>query len=332
MMKRPDYLSPNAIDCGDVPPSRPSRRFSSSEIDGEEIRENATRLLQQNSDSFSRGRQSINIDRNYDLEKKGMKGLLDDDDDDDEESNDLPYSSLPSVEEARMYAGLVLTAQSARDLSPESAERFRGNQTPIVKEKVTLNRGVPLITPPYILEKQKRFRSRVLCAFVIISIIVTVIALSVHVSQLSKNKPSPVQGRSPRLDETIQFLTRYSISNRNSLDDETSPQYQAALWISDSDKVAYNIPDSELSPTYHDFVERYALAVFYFSTGGSNWADDQLFMKEEHTCAWFIPETSDDGEDLAFGITCNNFGEVRALLMRKFMFLSFLSQKTVNKA
>jgi hypothetical protein len=326
MMKRPDFLSPNAIDSGDVPPTRPSRRVSSSEIDGEVVRETATRLLQESSTSFSRGRQSINIERTSHLENNGMRGLLDDD----EESNDTPYSSLPSVEEARMYAGLVLSAQSARDLSPESAERSHGNLTPLAKEKVKINRGVPLATPHYILERQKLFRSRALCAFISVFIIATLIGLSVRVSQLSQNQAAPsndtsntnkILARSPRLGDTITFLTRYSISNRDYIDDETSPQFQAALWISDLDKLAYAIPDSHLSPDYSEFVQRYVLAVFYFSTGGNNWVEPQLFMKEEHVCAWFTRQNLDDGETLAIGITCNSNGDVRDMLMRKSLFL-----------
>ena len=168
------------------------------------------------------------------------------------------------------------------------------------------------------------------------------VGLSVHISHAQKknsqststartnNAPTTTTqdqqpiGPSVRLTQTNDFLTRYSISHGDNLKDLTTPQYLAAVWIADHDVLTYKIPDSPTDDAYMNFVQRYVLAVFYFSTGGHGWKNQDLFLDKAHECAWYTPDHLVDGEVVALGVTCDNEGQVSALLMRKYSLLSIL--------
>lgn len=404
------YMTPNAIDAGDAPPSRPSRRRSNNmdhtdqdlnvahgpSID--EVRSNATRLLlaTERHPSFrmtatsTRQTESIVIQVESDrgqVTSNGTSGFGNSNNtashvnkntsrdqecdathsdtaasvvstNSDEynggavtdEDTDLAYGSLPSVEEARLYAGFILdAAKSSRDMSPESSERFRltlspfrgerqqnefddynydNDATNIVKNddgSVFLSKGIPITTPPHILEKRKRCLRLCLLGTLVIALIAVVIGVAAYVSQSSQQPqqgasqpPSTGDSRSApssRLDATISFLTHYSISHRDNLEDMTRPQYLAAVWIADYDALAYEIPYTHLDDTYVDFVQRYALAVMYFSLNGNGWVNQNLFLDKVHVCGWYSVDTLNDGEDIALGVSCNDRGEVSELLI-----------------
>ena len=432
MLKSKVYLTPNAVDVGDEPPARPSRRRSNTiekpaavatgtctdnhdNCNGttptsiDEVRSNAARLLMESEQRQSQ-RQQQQSNRSFRMtartrhthtqsiviqvdgtsgcggtsDNRSTHGHLDADEcslgndtttassDDEESAAGLAYGSLPSVEEARLYAGRILNAKSARDLSPESAERsrltaWRSSVTPFRKERhhnndhrggedrytdeynnnnndnerVHLSKGIPLTTPPHILAKQKRFARRCLIVGLAIAVLTVIIATSVHVLQTSQQQSSAQQQQqqqqqqeqdasqqkenpqdpstaSPRLAETISFLTRHTISHRNHLDDLTSPQYQAAVWIADHDALVYEVPYTHLDDTYLDFVQRYTLAVLYFSMNGHDWVNQCLFLDKVHACAWYTTDTLNDGKEVALGVSCNDRGEVYELLMREY--------------
>lgn len=101
-----------------------------------------------------------------------------------------------------------------------------------------------------------------------------------------------------RRDAIVEELT--AASSAADLDDLTTPQGVAAEYIVDVD-------GSGLCPGDDGLVQRYALAVLYFSTNGDNWAecfdgDDQCedgdsFLSEGSVCDWA-------------GISCNGRDEV----------------------
>jgi hypothetical protein len=95
------------------------------------------------------------------------------------------------------------------------------------------------------------------------------------------------------------------------------PENMAATWIAGHDNLAVKIPVSTQDVDYTSFLERYALAVFYFALNGPDWADKISFLDGTHVCEWKSTLTLDDGEVVTYGITCNSIKEVTALLMRK---------------
>ena len=57
----------------------------------------------------------------------------------------------------------------------------------------------------------------------------------------------------------------------------------AATWIAGDDILALKIPASPQDVDYATFLERYALAVFYFALNGPDWADTINFLGR-NTC------------------------------------------------
>lgn len=81
------------------------------------------------------------------------------------------------------------------------------------------------------------------------------------------------------------------------LDDASSPQHSALVWIADEDERRVDTTDSE------SIVQRFALATFYFATKGKQqWANQCNFLSTDHECYWneTVPEygqNSSRGED-----------------------------------
>lgn len=96
------------------------------------------------------------------------------------------------------------------------------------------------------------------------------------------------------------------ISGEGILLNETSSQNSAFNWLLDEDDffnqdVAIQTLDESL------LIERFALAVFYFSTQGEAWSRDLSFLSSNSVCEWPLL-----GEDEIYtdGIACNNDGRV----------------------
>jgi hypothetical protein len=76
-----------------------------------------------------------------------------------------------------------------------------------------------------------------------------------------------------------------------------SPQNKAAIWIASKDR-----PHLTVS-TGRPFLDRYVLAVLYFSLGGDvTWGDSLNFLQPGHVCNWGNPYKSTMGNDLTFGV------------------------------
>jgi len=325
MLGNVEYKTPNAIDLGERPPSRPARKggVSSSAAVADvpsvrDVRKNAALLLQATEEIPITSAESKN-------NPNGSSFPYDADDNRDEEYDDDGggrYStSLPSVEEARMYAGRILSARSTRDLSPASMERAR------LTDNDQGNGGARLSHKYYYGERRKRCYVRCILAFLVIVLFAVIIALSAQLANRSKVRgSSPTSSssssspqHSERLKQTVGFLDDYSYSSADALKDATSPQFQAAAWISDYDLIQYPIPTvASNTIDISQFVERYVMAVFFYATGGpKDWIERHKFMSEEHLCAWYSTRDLSDGEVLAIGVSCDNDLRVNELLIPK---------------
>eukprot|EP00537_Pseudo-nitzschia_pungens_P019540 CAMPEP_0172412928 /NCGR_PEP_ID=MMETSP1061-20121228/78158_1 /TAXON_ID=37318 /ORGANISM="Pseudo-nitzschia pungens, Strain cf. pungens" /LENGTH=794 /DNA_ID=CAMNT_0013149179 /DNA_START=188 /DNA_END=2572 /DNA_ORIENTATION=- len=100
----------------------------------------------------------------------------------------------------------------------------------------------------------------------------------------------PVAPELSRLEKTFQYLRVFGIVDWEILEDELSPQFLAAKWIAEDDGYAMEIPTggSPGSSSYADtrFTERWALAVFFFATGGERWGYQTNFMAPIDHCLW----------------------------------------------
>ena len=80
--------------------------------------------------------------------------------------------------------------------------------------------------------------------------------------------------------------------------DMETPQGQAYKWIlSDDDRV--------LCPLDTSLEQRYVLAVFYFSTNGDKWTDNDKWLSESSECSWI-------------GVGCNFRGEIDTIELQGF--------------
>lgn len=112
-----------------------------------------------------------------------------------------------------------------------------------------------------------------------------------------------------RYDETFKYLTNYGVVDRAVLADTTSAQYMATKWIADEDDYEIAVPVHPTGVKYTDsrFVERWTLAVFYYSTGGPSWKYQNSFLTPVDHCFWFTTFSDPLGHIFKMGVThCMN--------------------------
>jgi hypothetical protein len=89
--------------------------------------------------------------------------------------------------------------------------------------------------------------------------------------------------------ESAFFNILTDVSSEDLLLDPSTPQGAAFDWISKSDQ-------ARVDPlTYPTVEQRYALAVLYESSGGSNWLNSDGWLSEDEECLWYGITCSDDG-------------------------------------
>jgi len=121
-----------------------------------------------------------------------------------------------------------------------------------------------------------------------------------------------------RLNQTLEYLiqTNAVVNSDVTLmkdiaeaDYIVSAQYGAAVWIAQYDKFRIAIPSPTTSSSHeeHQFLQRYALAVLFFATGGTEtWVYKMNFLSGLHECGWydlFMEEGSE--ESFPFGVLCD---------------------------
>jgi hypothetical protein len=144
-------------------------------------------------------------------------------------------------------------------------------------------------------ESNRRRRNRLwlaafwLSAFILIGIIlgVTLGVLSNSNGNTPPTEPTPSPTKSQNFVELYQLMQSLSFDGGAALNNTDSPQYKALTWLADN----ANLDD------YPDWkrIQRYALAVFYYSTNGDEWHANDGWLSDYDECtAWFIQETSEE--------------------------------------
>jgi hypothetical protein len=103
------------------------------------------------------------------------------------------------------------------------------------------------------------------------------------------------------------LFVKYKVSS-HALQDPSSPQYKALEWMVEKDntELQSTVPDD-------DIVERFALVLLYFATGGESWSDQAGFLSPmNNVCSWY---SFVDGTK---GVECNDEGSVVILDLCKF--------------
>lgn len=127
----------------------------------------------------------------------------------------------------------------------------------------------------------------------VIAFCIIVVALCVGIPISLKKRGDSVSNAkypwiksSKRYNSIEKYLLEHAVSTSDDLHDSTSPQFYAAQWMAHGDVQSLSVPKST-DKEHYTFVERYALVVFYFTTGGDDWSYGLKFLTGEHVCTWY---------------------------------------------
>jgi len=113
--------------------------------------------------------------------------------------------------------------------------------------------------------------------------------------------------RGTRIVEVVDFLSGFS--DYDALTTPGTPQSLAAAWIADIDKRNVSMDHRP------KFLQRYALAVFYFSFGGpSYWPRPLRFLSEDDECMWFEVGFDEVDTALEVGASCKGSEYIKQLV------------------
>jgi hypothetical protein len=212
-----------------------------------------------------------------------------------------PSAPLPTVEPS--LPGDYLPVASPVETRTERLERRR-----VLQEQ--RNRDIPHATPQDLDAENKRRRrhmlwivSAVLMALlVVVGIVVGVtVGLDDDTTPQSEPTPSPTSEHWESLQQLFQSV---SFDGGAALNDTDSPQSRALSWLDEN----ANLND------YPEWkrIQRYALAVFYYSTRGEKWRESTGWLSDDDECTWWLthepntPICNQDGAYINISLNKNN--------------------------
>jgi hypothetical protein len=234
------------------------------------------------------------------------------------EDEEQVHDQLPSLEEYKTnMTGAVSSPRGDNDTTTTGDEEDVAvhDQLPSVEEvKASM-------APP----KQTKNRcQKCLCIFAVLFVIAIIaVAIIVPTLVLTKDEYNPLRISSRRADvdeynplrissrraDVVDYLLKLEISTEDHLSKPGTPQYDAATWIADDD--AYYMPIPKGDTKHSRFVERYVMAVFYYSTGGPNWSYKMNFLEPLDICNWNQDFITSSGSRLRLGVNaCGEVGQV----------------------
>ena len=164
--------------------------------------------------------------------------------------------------------------------------------------------------------KQERDSKLRICLFVF-GLIVTAILLPVFLTSskldssgtghaaTSDATPSPISSM-VKLRSILQELS--VLKDETLLDDPQTPQYKAMEWLAMYDPLDLQFQTMNEDERY-TIIQRYVMAVIYYSTNGENWAVDLDFLTNTSICEWPRKDEFYTND----GIQCNENGHVVSL-------------------
>jgi hypothetical protein len=108
-------------------------------------------------------------------------------------------------------------------------------------------------------------------------------------------------------EEFESLIAATSFDGGASVQAEATPQSEAAKWVAST--------TSFDTLTEKQKIQRYALAVFYYSTNGGNWTHNERWLSEENECNWytrslFVDVCDSNGVITGLELGFNNLGGV----------------------
>mmetsp|Transcript_21029 Transcript_21029/g.34779 ORF Transcript_21029/g.34779 Transcript_21029/m.34779 type:complete len:679 (+) Transcript_21029:108-2144(+) len=141
----------------------------------------------------------------------------------------------------------------------------------------------------------------------IISILAIIIAVTA--TQVNRPTPDPEPTSSPTISPETRLAVVFDIvanvsdvgpiSGIDSFTTPGSPQYKALHWIALEDRHQVHVDETE------HIMQRYILAVLFFSTNGMDWKDQFEFMTADNECDW------------SGALQCNSEGSITDIDLRE---------------
>jgi len=156
---------------------------------------------------------------------------------------------------------------------------------------------------------------KLICAAIILALAIISIAVALPVAMRDEpTKPSkPMPTAAPTTGPTTETFAALRelflpVSGEEVLSDPSTPQRRALEWLANEDAYKNStIPIEQLT-------QRYALATFYFATGGDrSWQEQYNFLEPVSECDWYGPGIFmiyDSAISENKGVICNDEGKV----------------------
>jgi len=113
--------------------------------------------------------------------------------------------------------------------------------------------------------------------------------------------PSPTVPPQQREDSIIKHFVNLGIATEAELTTAGTPQHNALTWLAFYDEPFSKVPST--MRLHSRFVERYALAVFYFATNGPAWTFKMNFLSGIDHCDWNDDFLTATGTVLKLGVS-----------------------------
>jgi hypothetical protein len=105
--------------------------------------------------------------------------------------------------------------------------------------------------------------------------------------KVSDDPPEDPTVRKSNVDQVIAYMVNTSVSDLTALATIGSPQNRAATWMAEQDAANTAVPAGNATALEgYNYVVRYVMAVFYYSTGGDDWNVQYFFMTIAPVCDW----------------------------------------------
>lgn len=123
-------------------------------------------------------------------------------------------------------------------------------------------------------------------------------------------------------------------SGTDKLMDITSPQYKAACWVLNDDPFNYdtNTTSNALERIEERMIQRYILAVLYFSTTPKHWTQPLHFLSSRSECEWnTAKEFYVEESKYLLGVLCNDDETVFSIFLCKLYKLFYIQILSYTK-
>lgn len=226
--------------------------------------------------------------------------------DNDEESGQATASSLganhegsaPPTDQAVLpVASPVETPQELLDRIKELEEMERNRPVAVEVDREEVIR----------LEHARARRKRMLLGAAILAVLLLVgvvlgVTLPTNTAGNTVSEPPTPSPTTQEFASLQSLITSVSFDQGASLNNTASPQYKALTWLGGNENL----------DAYPDWrrIQRYVLAVFYYSTNGDDWTDKNGWLTDDNECEWISwavdEKCNDDGGFLRLAILDNN--------------------------